>query len=175
MKPLIFLDVDGVMIPYSHYAKEYDAGRPSRSYSIKIPGYTLANLKKIIDNTGADIILSSSWRKDKDAKTDSCYANLCNQLKELDLHITDCTPDSSGVCGKEIKEFLEQYYNTKDICKIPYIIIDDEICDIDRYHAEHHIVQPKYGDGLSDRYADDAILKLSKIMKGIKSDGKESL
>ena len=62
---IIFLDFDGVMDTayYDHVlAKE---GKPGNDkYGTIFDPYCVQNLKRIIDETGAKIVVSSSWKYD---------------------------------------------------------------------------------------------------------------
>ena len=62
---IIFLDFDGVMDTeyYDHILSE--AGKPiSDEYGLLFDPECVKNLKYIIDNTGADIVVSSTWKED---------------------------------------------------------------------------------------------------------------
>ena len=57
MEKVIFLDIDGVLnTKYWHAQKEKD------QYGYTFDATAVANLAKIIEKTGADIVISSSWK-----------------------------------------------------------------------------------------------------------------
>jgi hypothetical protein len=56
MNSVIFLDIDGVCNNKADYSK------PRQSDAELLPDRTLQILKRIVDSTGAKIVLSSSWR-----------------------------------------------------------------------------------------------------------------
>jgi hypothetical protein len=106
---IIFLDIDGVIcVDFSKRRDEY-------GNSFK-PEY-VENLKAIIDKTGAQIVLSSSWR----------YAGLqiiqeMWEMRNMPGEVIDVTPkwNKHLVCrGEEIAEWLRE--NEVD----SYCIIDD--------------------------------------------------
>ena len=57
MKKVIFLDFDGVLNP-----KWWNRGKPSDKYGVLFEAKSVACLRKIINETGADIVISSSWK-----------------------------------------------------------------------------------------------------------------
>ena len=66
---VLFLDFDGVMDTeyYDHILSE--AGKPiSDEYGLLFDPECVKNLKYIIDNTGADIVVSSTWKDDMSYK-----------------------------------------------------------------------------------------------------------
>ena len=57
MRKVLFLDFDGVLNP-----KWWNRGKPSDKYGVLFEAKAVANLEKIIAETGADIVVSSSWK-----------------------------------------------------------------------------------------------------------------
>lgn len=114
---IVFLDFDGVMDTeyYDHILSE--AGKPiSDEYGLLFDPECVKNLKYIIDNTGADIVISSTW---KDFMT---YQEILDMWKYRGLSgfVTDVTPTVSKHRGDEIDAWLKEC--RKD-CQ--YAIIDD--------------------------------------------------
>ena len=120
---IIFLDIDGVLntAPYVETEEQ------------KVERSKVQLLKSIVDQTGADIILSSSWKwgyrdfvengyKHKDA----AYRLLYDRLAEVGLEIKGIIPISqeSGVdkCPLEIREWLSRYHDI-----FSYVILDDSV------------------------------------------------
>jgi hypothetical protein len=61
--PIIFLDFDGVLNTEKYYCELKSKGLPSNDkYGQLFDPEAVANLRKIIDATGARIVVSSSWR-----------------------------------------------------------------------------------------------------------------
>ena len=56
--PVIFLDVDGVLHPL---VVEFRDGKLSDEHLFRPD--CMRNLKRIVDETGAELVLSSSWRQ----------------------------------------------------------------------------------------------------------------
>lgn len=156
MKKYIFLDVDGVL-----------NGNHSISKYQLFPNY-LNNLKILVNETKAMIVLSSSWRNLFHKENDKLVANFPNkrgdlllkELSKLNLEIFDTTKlgYSSTIRGEEIKEWLD--INAPKNYK--YIILDD---DNDMLEEQlNNFIQTKF-DGLSinDEGLNDKILKKSII------------
>ena len=120
---VIFLDVDGVLNSQQLFEKSEDA------QLISVDEENIKNLKKIVDATGAKIVLSSSWRygwaEHSDAVQDWCQI-LVDILAKYDLKIIDKTEYlSSGRREDEIKEHLKEAKNIKDYIK--YVCVGNYI------------------------------------------------
>ena len=116
---IIFLDFDGVMDTsyYDHVLSK--EGKPGNDkYGAVFDPYCIQNLKHIIDETGAQIVVSSSW------KYDMSYKDFLDmwEYRGLPGFVTDVTPTPSkrNNRGDEIDAWLEE-------CKtnVQYVIIDD--------------------------------------------------
>ena len=57
MRKIIFLDIDGVLNP-----KWWDSDKQSDNYGRLFDAKAVANLAKIIEETGAEIVISSMWK-----------------------------------------------------------------------------------------------------------------
>lgn len=118
---VIFLDVDGVL-----NNDEYQYNDP------KIDPAFVANLKYIVSQTDADIILSSSWKggyyyyaRDGFVKCSDTTAQLCASLKAEGLQISGVTPEG-GLSGREarpaeIRNWLSRFPHVES-----YVILDDD-------------------------------------------------
>ena len=156
MMKVIFLDFDGVMDTayYDHIlAKE---GKPGNDeYGIIFDPNSVRNLKLIIDKTGADIVVTSSW------KYMMSYQDFLEMWKarELPGFITDVTPNIHGCrCrGDEIDAWLEE---CKSDCQ--YVILDDLTANNFNSHQIPRllIVNPFYG--IDEEIAERAIYLLNQ-------------
>ena len=108
---LIFLDIDGVL-NYEGY------GRLTRSGTRFVDPVLIKRLKKIIDCTGAKVVLSSTWRKGvydiREGLTNTVDARDVNELLaelgKYGIEIFDITPMCGLIPrGEEIKRFLNAY------------------------------------------------------------------
>lgn len=121
---VIFLDVDGVLnSEHSHSIDNNENWMENEVSDIHIQW-----LKKIVDETGAKIVLSSSWRHyhpkatGSNTITDPLFKVLDRKLREAGLEIIDITPDLRGkMRGLEVQEWLNAHL---DVTK--YVILDDD-------------------------------------------------
>ena len=80
---VIFLDVDGVL------------NSAQDGYSIRLRTDShLKLLQRIVQETGAKLVLSSSWR----IGFTPASKNLLARFREYGLELMDCTPELSGSC-----------------------------------------------------------------------------
>ncbi len=138
---IIFLDFDGVMDTayYDHVLSK--EGKPgSDKYGVVFDPNCIKNLKHIIDETGADIVVSSSW------KYLMSYQDFLEmwEARSLPGFVTDVTPEPANrhKRGDEIDAWLEECHT-----ECQYVIIDD----LDAYNFNEHqiprllVVNPFFG------------------------------
>ena len=96
----IFLDIDGVLNPNVNIHMRKLKGESTCADSIKLPGDKLYRLKRICNDTGAKVVVSSSWRIGfkRDASIPSpSHINLytvgCQTEESFSLHTPLCQPD----------------------------------------------------------------------------------
>lgn len=164
---VIFLDIDGVL-----KQEDYDAEFQDECF---------ARLKRIVDATGAIIILSSSWRisywdfVEKGYQTDSqSVLDLYNHFEKYGLKVsgrTDYT-ERSGPESRpyEIRKWLADKRDVENFC-----IIDDDdfymwkwlsqFVVITRVRKESERSYPEWERTLSDADADKAIEILNRNNK----------
>jgi len=118
---VIFLDVDGVL----NAAEDKDQA---------IDRHAVGILKRVIDETGAEVVLSSGWRFwfDDDMEPREGQAQcLCGILNEYGITLLDKTPDFSTeeiretrtfshVKAQEIRAWLKAHPQTEE-----YVVLDD--------------------------------------------------
>lgn len=170
---VIFLDIDGVLNDDETYKKE----RTPEGYCGVDEKY-IRNLKYIVDQTGAEIVLSSDWRSEWHHNgihgKDMFY--LLDKLKKYGLSIIDKTPghvkgkNHSGR-GQEIAKYLKAHPGITD-----YVILDDNeffdfFDDPIKDHTEITVTNDPYGGydyelGLTKDKAIEAV----KILNGTKKD-----
>ena len=113
---VIFLDVDGVL------------NSSQDGFNIKLETRKhLVLLKQLVDETGAEIVLSSSWRI-----YDKTRVFIKKKLEEYGIALIGFTPDTGESKGKEIKKWLDETpYSIES-----FVILDDD-SDMDEYtHAK---------------------------------------
>lgn len=146
---VIFLDFDGVMDTayYDNYLN--CMGLPEKDkYGVVFDPDCIANLRRIIDETGAVIVVSSTW---KDFMT---YKEILEmwEYRKLPGFVTDTTPTCSRKRGDEIDSWLEEC-NTE--CE--YVIIDDmDETQFNEHQYDRLFVVNPY-DGLNEQTAEKVI------------------
>lgn len=116
----IFLDIDGVLNNSKHLTELMNLLGKKQYFSIinqmhEIPfDYRSCKLlKALIKETGADIILSSTWRMNNNGiEIIEDYAG---------IPIKDTTPILDTIRGKEIKQYINEH---REITQ--YVILDDD-------------------------------------------------
>jgi hypothetical protein len=131
MRKVIFLDIDGVLNTKWWYT-QMNRNTPKDKYGYAFDPNAVSNLKKILDQTGADIVISSSWKS-------FGYSELEEMWEERGLpgKLIGITPNSVSdemllnadldnmelfsIRGMEIKEWLDKHGRNVS----HYVIIDD--------------------------------------------------
>jgi len=135
---IIFLDVDGVL----NSARD--------GYSINLENdYHFEMLKRIVDATGANIVLSSSWRIGFSVLS-LPEKNLMERLEKYGMEIMDFTPCMTGTRGDEIREWLSINGPVES-----FVILDDE-GDMAEF-KETNLVKTNTSVGLQEKDVDKAI------------------
>lgn len=139
---VIFLDVDGVL------------NSAQDGYSIRLRTDShLKLLQRIIKETGAKIVLSSSWR----IGFTPASRNLLARFKEYGLELMDCTPELPGSCrGDEIRQWLTDNVYNYDIEN--FVILDDEANMAE--FTDKNLVQTDTNIGLQKQNAIECIRTL---------------
>ncbi len=151
MNKVIFLDIDGVLNTERWY-RQMDKDTKKDRYGYPFDPESVLNLSKIISATGADIVISSSWKFWGLSAMKEMW-----EERSLPGEIIDITPnrmsdemllkvdfeDWSTMAGKghEIKEWLQN--NGEKVSA--YVIIDDEN-DLLPEQQEHFVeISPETG------------------------------
>ena len=159
---VIFLDVDGVLNSDEYFDKIKNVNICGIESEIDVEKIKL--LKKAVDETGANVVLSSSWRYTKNAQ----------YLKELLLRYgikIDSTPLIQNKRGLEIKQWL---LNHPEVEK--FVILDDEIFDsydedlIKRLIKISNCDGHSYGEGLLLKDVDEIIERLGRKKEKIEKN-----
>lgn len=157
---VIFLDVDGVL--NSEVSREQERNNFDNWMEHEVSEMHINNLKKIVDATGAQIVLSSSWRFDhpkatgRDFIVDPLMKVLDRKLKAVGLDIIDVTPDLRGkIRGAEIQDWLDRHSEVER-----FVILDDDVDMKDE--QKPFFVNTTFKNGLTDELANKAIEILNK-------------
>lgn len=149
---IIFLDVDGVL--NSIDSEDHIGGCIGIDYS----GVKL--LREIVDKTGAEIVLVSSWKRGwhKTGPTSRLAYYLEARLEQESLSIVDKTEDSITNRGEGIHNWLLEHPEVES-----WIILDDEVFeDYEQYGCMPHLVKTDFYDGgLKEKHVEQAISLLN--------------
>ena len=131
MNKVVFLDIDGVL-NIREFQSDMKKDTPKDEFGYAFDPVAVANLAHIIEETGADIVISSSWRFYGVPKLRKMW-----EIRNLPGSVLDITPNTVsdemllnadldemelGVCrGNEIKEWLSKHKGEVS----NYVIIDD--------------------------------------------------
>jgi hypothetical protein len=119
-------------------------------------------IKKIVDETGAKIVVSSSWRCNTVEATKEIILDRPKRCPQNDMlqwlvdNLYDVTYTYKSPRGEEIKDWLEEHNDIEN-----YVIIDDDGDMLDE--QLYHFVQTNYEHGIGESEAIYAI----KILNGL--------
>ena len=122
MKRIVFLDFDGVMDTGHHCNRLNYQGLPENDkYGVLFDPDCVKNLERIIEETGAEIVVTSSW------KDWMSYEQFLQMWKDRNLpgFVTDTTPSCSNHRGDEISSWLSLFSKIENGAECRYVIIDD--------------------------------------------------
>ena len=149
MRRIIFLDFDGVLnTEYYQGLLQFQGKQWQDQYGAFFDPRAVRQLKRVIDATGADIVVESSWK----------YLGLeamqeLWRVRNLPGRVIDITPSltDNASKGEEIAAWLSEYA-TPDT---RYVIIDDEYVVLDS-QIPYFILTNPY-EGLTEEQANRAI------------------
>lgn len=150
----IFLDIDGVLND-SQFRLE---GLHRRDYSVLIDPEKVALLKKIVEETGAGIVLSSSWCKFWEIDpVDSAGKRISAALAEYGLAVSAKIPQiRDATRSQEIEVFLQNHPYV-----VSYVILDDNDHGWNR-RLRSHWVQTDGSVGLDE----EAVALAIDVLRG---------
>lgn len=186
---VIFLDIDGVMNSENHAIEMHklleEGKMTSKQYyttwDLPYEG-TILPLKKIIDKTGAVVVLSSSWRLlGREKMLNEIFKpygfqiidKICNGVSLSNLKECGFDPDK---CYDSKYRCLDNSYNTRTFDRgaeiawwlhehpdvESFVILDDDWLDIEPYYKDNFVQTIFYDWGLTEELADKAITILNK-------------
>lgn len=152
------LDIDGVL------NNKFSKSRCGEY--VGIDSDKVRKLKKIVDATGAEIVLTSTWRLGQNREHNELHNHIKymrNKLGKEKLHWISSVPDL-GWCkrGAEIREWFAK---NNDINIEGYVILDDEVFSDYDDELLSHLVQTEFyspDGGLQDEDVDLAIKILNE-------------
>ena len=143
---IVFLDIDGVLLTGRY---SFRAGQPGGAKRPADPEAVSA-LNQILSQTGAVIVVSSTWR------LDYTLAEMTDALRRWGVAglVLDQTPEAAGaVRGEEIRAWLAHTAETGRFVIDSYVILVDE----DEDGSSDRLVQTRFEEGLTMDHAQRAI------------------
>lgn len=158
MRKIIFLDIDGVL----NSADYFDTVKGCKGYK-EIDSEKVKLLKEIVDRTGAEIVLSSTWRdlvKRKDEPDHPMYIYLTDTLHEYGLEIIEHTPYINQNRPKEIKAWIDAQ-SDKDI---RFVSLDDDYPqhEYDEVGIGDCLIKTDFSTGMTEAHAKRAVELLNR-------------
>jgi len=147
MRKIIFLDIDGV-VNSSFFFKT----QPDKDREHDIDPKAVEILQRILKETGAEVVLSSSWRGGEENH---------KVIRNLVCDFTQITPRCcAGIRGVEIYTWIDKNipYDEKD--QLKYAILDDD-SDMLLWQKDHFF-QCDNEFGLTEEIANNVINHLNK-------------
>lgn len=157
---VIFLDIDGVLNSEKYYTEHLEDMMEN-----PVDRECVKRLKRIVDATGARIVLSSSWRTGWSRKKDQ-MDELCRKLVEIlaeyQLEIYDKTCIlNNGERGREIKFWIKNAPEKVE----SFVILDDHDFQWEKYRLWKRWVQTDYSDGgLQEQDVEKAVKILNEML-----------
>jgi hypothetical protein len=154
--PIIFLDIDHVLTNTDVDDTSYLNYDPSK-YSLS--EYNLKNLDKILDASGAKIVIASNWRRFVPPRNSWLYngKHYMNQLPKFrerysDYIIDDLPHDRYLNKSEALELWCEYHCENFSKAKDRYLILEDDIREgyQDNVNFRKHLVLTDYHYGLSE-------------------------
>ena len=164
---VIFLDIDGVLNSDEYFEKINSLNVNGIEKEVDVKKIEL--LKQAIDETGAKVVLSSSWRYTKNAE------DLKELLLKYNIYVDSTPLLGSNKRGLEIMQWVQMHQDVEN-----YVILDDEIFDTYDEELKNNLIKISdgnginFGAGLLQKDVEKIIEKLGK-RKLIKDKTKEEM
>ena len=160
MKKVIFLDIDGVLDTEQSRRALLAEGRPWKDECGPFfDEEAVRNLRTIVEGTGAEVVITSSWRHLGEDRMQELWAR-----RKMPGILAGITPEIAYDCyamrGQEIAAYLAQHVEEGEACR--YVIIDDG-CDF----LPEQIPFCVFTDpdvGITDEDAQKAVIELKRVL-----------
>ena len=155
---VIFLDIDGVLNTSKTFIERKKHWEKTGIWTIEIDEFRVEYLKQIIDETGAKVVLSSTWKKDfenVDGKIIPIHEKgegLLNILNKYNIELYDILKKYSLPREDLITIWLNEHPNVES-----FVIIDDETTNLKRFVGKELIKTSILEDGVMLKNMDDCI------------------
>ena len=156
---IIFLDIDGVLNTSETFIKRKQYWELTGVWTLEIDEFRVEYLKRIIDETGAKVVLSSTWKKDFeniDGKIIPIHEKgeeLQNILRKHSIEIYDILKKGYSLSREDlITIWLNEHPDVES-----FIIIDDETTHLKRFIGKELIKTSFLSDGIMLQNMDDCM------------------
>lgn len=154
MGKVIFLDVDGVL--NNDLTQDTSPGG-----WIGVDDELIAHLARIVTETGAEVVLTSTWKDEWDVEPRLCTSDgryLAGHLAMHGVFLKDKTYDLTHNRGEGIAQYLREHPEVER-----YVVIDDVVFpDFGRNGILPHLIKTNNPLGLTKRLAYRAIKMLNE-------------
>lgn len=152
---LLYLDIDGVMVPANSWRKIEILEDGFPEFSLK----AVSSLERIISSSSADIVLTTSHKHKYTLK------EWYNIFKRRNINVNKITrlPENTNHLNR--KDELIDWFNAKHLNEKFLIIDDDKSLNALPEFLKDRLIQTSGSVGLTDSLADEALAKLDKIEK----------
>jgi hypothetical protein len=147
---VLFLDIDGVCNSAEYAERRFK--KTGKGGLLGIDPALASRVRRIIKETGCEVVLSSTWR---------LYPNARDQVRRDVCGFIDCTinlqaGDKNGRTerGYEVKDWLDRHTDVEQ-----YAILDDD----SDFLPEQHLFKTTFKQGITDEIADNVIAHLNTI------------
>jgi len=173
---VIFLDIDGVLNTSQTFIKRKQDWEETGIWTLEIDEFRVEYLKRIIDETGAKVVLSSIWKKDfeningKIIPINEKGVGLQNILRKYDIELFDILKKGYDLERQDlIIIWLNEHPEVES-----FIIFDDETTHLKRFIDKELIKTSFLDDGVMLKNMDDCIglckdhieIAIKKLNKG---------
>ncbi|MBD2745952.1 hypothetical protein IC232_04485 [Microvirga sp. BT688] len=145
---LVYLDIDGVIVT-DRSTKLGGAGY--------IPAGAASMIVDILDQTGARLVVASTWRRDADCRAKLAQAGISEDRYFVDWRTPDLSPEEEiadlPIRGSEIERHLRRHQPSR------YVIIDDDPGMLPHQKGFHIQVDPSIGLTRTDAETAIALLR----------------
>ena len=144
---VIFLDFDGVLNSERYLAASGEDG-------VVIDPARMFLLKQIVNATGAEIVLSTSWREHWSVKAEECSSTgrrIHQIFNTFGIRILDKTPKLHTGREVEIRSWLDTHPQVRS-----FVVLDDRLLCAQRLKG-HFVKTSNHYDGLDETDVQKAI------------------
>lgn len=156
---IIFLDIDGVLNTSATWDRVYSVYKKTGVRPVEIDEFRVEYLKQIIDETGAKIVLSSTWRSFFEKNNDLVVPRsergkeLYEIFNKYGIEIYDYTTKNNNL---RREEQITMWINEHDDID-SFVVIDDESSDLIRFIGKELIKTSRVPDGQMLMNMDDCL------------------